>query len=106
MMRVIRPEAGECRISSEMWQETNRFLLQNKVLRPNASAFFDPINPLRRTLTSSSYPRGSDESDTFVRRLRLRRASDSSNHSEAKRGVSCHGKNGFYQGFFLLPVKT
>jgi hypothetical protein len=30
MMRVFRPEAGECRISSEMWQEKNRFFSRTK----------------------------------------------------------------------------
>jgi hypothetical protein len=30
MLRVSRPEAGECRISSEMWQEKNRFFSRTK----------------------------------------------------------------------------
>ena len=30
-------------------------------LEKNASAFFDPVNLLRRILANSSHPRGSDE---------------------------------------------
>jgi hypothetical protein len=39
MLRVVRPEAGECRISLEMWQEKNHVLLQTAALRPNPSGF-------------------------------------------------------------------
>jgi len=41
MMRVIRPEAGECRKSSDFRQEKDGVLLLN------ASAFFDISNLIR-----------------------------------------------------------
>jgi len=35
VQRVIKPEAGECRISSEMGQEKDCALLQTAGIRPN-----------------------------------------------------------------------
>ncbi len=43
MLRVIRPEAGECRKSSDLRHEKAERLRLNEVLRPNSQEFFDLV---------------------------------------------------------------
>jgi hypothetical protein len=49
------------------------------------------LKPARRTLTGSSPPHGSDESETFIRRLRMRRFQQkSSNHSDVAKSFAVY----------------